>query len=60
MFLQTSKQRVRKPEIPLHEFALLFRSVHTCCMNDEICFFAVQVEFFRIRINIIFIDGVNV
>ena len=56
MFFQCVEQRRREAEVALHKFRRVLRTVHARKIENEVRIFAVQVQFFRRTVQIVFIE----
>lgn len=56
MFFQCVEQRRREAEIALHKLHRVLRTVHTRKIENEVRILAVQVQFFRRTVQIVFIE----
>ena len=56
MFFQCVEQRRREAEIALHKHHRVLRTVHTRKIENEVRILAVQVQFFRRTVQIVFIE----
>lgn len=57
MLPQCIKQRGGEAEVPFHELRRILGTVHACQIEDKVSLFAIDIQFGRVTVHVIFVDG---